>query len=461
MSDKPAMTDNLVLNENQLMEALASIPPEIFKEMGPALFGFKQQLETICGHKYITKKEFTFRSKAKLTENQLNFAWLLIKITRVYSCSLLPYKPLNITYVETSAISRELHMCDKDITKLLSTTDKKLKDTQEYIFEAFADEAIFSSKLEGAVTTEIVAKEMIRKNIPPKTKDERMIMNNHEAMQYILDKKDIDLTPEFICEIQRIVTKGTLDTDEHSGMFRTTDDVFVTKPGSHDVLHYPPKAEEVPSLIQELCTFVNQDKQQGIDDDSEYIHPIIVGIALHFLIGYIHPFYDGNGRTARTLFYWYVIPRGYDLFRYIPISKVIKKAPAKYRDAYLATEEDDLDLTYFILYNIECIKKSRKALTEHLEHEMDRSTAVSRMIKELSDVTPRQIRILSYMAEYPEELFGITEISERFSIAYQTARTDLMDLEARKYLWRNKGRKAFLYSIDEELVKKIDAIHRG
>ncbi|MCK9343677.1 MAG: Fic family protein [Massilibacteroides sp.] len=461
MSDKPALTDNLVLNENQLMEALASIPPEIFKEMGPTLFGFKQHLETICGNKYITKKELTFRNKAKLTENQLNLGWFLIKFTRAYSCSLLPYKPLSITYVETSAISRELHMCDKDLTKLLSTTDKKLKDTQEYISEAFADEAIFSSKLEGAVTTEIVAKEMIRKNIPPRTKDEMMILNNHEAMQYILDKKDIYLTPEFICDIQRIVTKGTLDTEEHSGMFRTTDDVFVTKPGSHDVLHYPPKAQEVPSLIQGLCTFVNLDKRQTADDDGDYIHPLIVGIALHFLIGYIHPFYDGNGRTARTLFYWYVISRGYDLFRYIPISKVIKKAPAKYRDAYLATEEDGLDLTYFLLYNIECIKKARKALTEHLEREMDWSTAVFRMSKELSDVTPRQIRILSYMAEHSEELFGINEIAERFSIAYQTARTDLMDLEARKYLWMKKRGKAFFYSIDEDLVKKIDAVQRG
>ena len=461
MSDKPALIDNLVINEDQLMETLASIPPEIFKEMGPALFGFKRQLDTICGHKYITKKEMVFRSKAELTENQLNFAWLLIKITRAYSCTLLPYKPLTITYVETSAISRELHMCDKDLALLLSTTEKKLKNTQEYIFEAFADEAIFSSKLEGAVITEIVAKDMIRKNIPPRTKDEMMIMNNHEAMQYILDKKDIYLTPKFICEIQRIVTKGTLDTDEHSGMFRITDDVYVTKPGSHDVLHYPPKAQEVLSLIQELCTFVNLDKRQTADDDGDYIHPLIVGIALHFLIGYIHPFYDGNGRTARTLFYWYVISRGYDLFRYIPISKVIKTAPAKYRDAYLATEEEDLDLTYFILYNIECIKKARKALTEHLKREMDRSTAVSRMIKELNDVNPRQVRIISYMAEHPGEQFGINEIAERFSIAYQTARTDLMDLEARKYLWMKKKGKAFLYSIDEDLVKKIDAIQRG
>ena len=462
MLDKLTMTDNIPSNEEQIMEALASIPPEIQKNMGPALFELKKQIDMICGNKYITKKEWTFRNKAKLTDNQLNMTWLIIKLTRAYSCSLLPYKPLNITYVETSAISKELHMCDKDLTTLRSTTNKKLKETREYMSEAFADEAIFSSKLEGAVTTEIVAKNMIRKNIPPKTKDEMMIMNNHEAMQYILDKKDIDLTPEFICEIQRIVTKGTLDTDEHSGMFRTTDDVYVTKPGTHEVLHHPPKAKKIPSLIQELCTFVNLDKRQGdLDDDSEYIHPLIVGITLHFLIGYIHPFYDGNGRTARTLFYWYVISRGYDLFRYIPISKVIKKAPAKYRDAYLATEEDGLDLTYFILYNIECIKKARKALTEHLKREMDRSTAVSRMIKELSDVTPRQIRIISYMAEHPEELFGITEIAERFSIAYQTARTDLMDLEARKYLWMKKKGKAFLYSIDEDLVKKIDAIQQG
>ncbi len=150
-----------------------------------------------------------------------------------------------------------------------------------------------------------------------------------------------------------------------------------------------------------------------------------------------------------------------NLFRYIPISKVIKQASTKYRDAYLATEEGDLDLTYFILYNIECIKKARKALTEHFGQEMDRSTAVFRMIRELKDVNPRQIRIISYMEEHPEELFGIKEIADRFSIAYQTARTDLIELETRKYLWMKKSGKAFLYSIDEDLMKKIDAIQRG
>lgn len=455
------MANEITLNEKTVMDALMSIPPEALKQMAPALFGFKQQLNTICGNKYITKSDLQFRNKGEKSEDELSLAWFLIKLTRAYSCNLLPYKLLDLTYVQTSTISRELHMCDQDLTKLLSMTEKKLKNTQEYIFEAFANEAIFSSKLEGAVTTEIVAKDMIRKNIPPRTKDEMMIMNNHEAMQYILDKKDIYLTPEFICEIQRIVTKGTLDTDEHSGMFRTTDDVYVTKPGTYDILHYPPEAQKVPSLIQELCTFVNMDKRENIHDNGEYIHPIIVGIALHFLIGYIHPFYDGNGRTARTLFYWYVISRGYNLFRYIPISKVIKQAPAQYRDAYLATENDDMDLTYFIIYHIECIRKARKALTEHLRQETDRSMSVGKMIVELDGTNPRQVRILTYMAEYPAELFRISEIAERFSIAYQTARTDLMELEARKYLWVKKRGRAFFYSIDDDLVKKIEAMRRG
>ena len=456
------MANETTLHEKPVLDVFASVPPDVLKEMVSALFGFKQQFDTICGNKYITKNELAFRSKAEIPDSNLKTAWFLIRLIRAYSSIPLPYKPLDITYVETSAISRELHISDQDLAKLLSTTEKKLKDTQEYLFEAFAEEAIFSSKLEGAVISEIAAKDMIRKNILPKTKDEMMIMNNYEAMQYILDKKDIDLTPEFICEIQRIITKGTLDTDEHSGMFRTTDDVFVRKPGTHD-LHHPPKAEELPSLIQELCSFVDLDKRQitdGDEDDGAYIHPLIVGIALHFLIGYIRPFYDGNGRTARVLFYWYLTSRGYDLFRYIPISKVITQAPAKYRDAWIATEED-LDLTYFILYNIECIKKARKALTEHLGREMDRSTAVSQMITELNDVNPRQVRIISYMAEHPVELFGIKEIAERFSIVYQTARTDLIELETRKYLWMKKRGKAFLYSIDEELVLKIDTVQRG
>ncbi len=428
-----------------------NLPHDFWKNFGHAIGELKVGIDAFGGDRYLTRDELRYRIPGADSEA----AWHILKMVRAFSGNLLPYSSLKLTYVLTAVIAEELHLCDQSLAQILRANEEKLREMPEYIFDALADEAIFSSKLEGAVTTEIVAKDMIRKNIPPQTKDERMIMNNHEAMQFILDKKDISLTPEFICEIQRIVTKGTLESEDQSGVFRTSDDVYVTKPNSAEVLHYPPRAEIIPSMISDLCELVNADRQ----GTGKFVHPLIVGIALHFLIGYIHPFYDGNGRTARTLFYWYILSRGYDIFQYIPISKIIKQAPAKYRDAYLATEQDDLDLTYFIHYTIMCIQQARKVLIDHLRQDTLRVQNSAEAISHLSDISRRQIRILSYMAEYPAEVFGIREIANRFSVTYQTARTDLMDLEARKYLWVQKRGKAFLYCIDENLAKSIGAVH--
>lgn len=56
-------------------------------------------------------------------------------------------------------------------------------------------------------------------------------------------------------------------------------------------------------------------------------------ILLHFWLAYDHPFEDGNGRTARSLFYWYMRTQGYWLVEYLLISNILRKAPAQYTRA--------------------------------------------------------------------------------------------------------------------------------
>lgn len=405
---------------------------------------FKQNADKFIGGKYLTKKELKYR----VGDKDLDQAWEILKIARSLSASVLPYEPLKISYVLIPEIYESLHLCDQDLANVLRLTEKSASAASDYVAEILSEEAISSSQLEGAVTTVVVARELLRKEKEPRNTDERMIVNNHRAMQFIRENKNVELTKEFICEVQRILTDGTLDEPEYSGVFRTTDDVWVRDKITNKKLHHPPKAEDIPQLISALCDFANADKNA---DKPRFIHPMIVGIALHFLIGYIHPFYDGNGRTARALFYWYVLSREYRLFEYIPISKMIKNSPGKYRDAYLATEKDDLDLTYFILYNLSCVDKARKALHEHIENLKSQKSASAAKVAELSDLKNiRQGNILTYMLEYKGEEFGIDEIAKRFGVTYQTARTDLMHLNALGYLWMRKRGKAQYYSVNSE-----------
>ena len=75
----------------------------------------------------------------------------------------------------------------------------------------------------------------------------------------------------------------------------------------------------------------------------------IVGTACsHHRLAWVHPFVDGNGRTARALFYWSMLKSGYWLSEYVSISSVLKKSQSAYVRAYLHSESDGSDMTYFI-----------------------------------------------------------------------------------------------------------------
>ena len=102
--------------------------------------------------------------------------------------------------------------------------------------------------------------------------------------------------------------------------------------------------------------------------------------------------------------------------------------------------------------------QGNQMLAEYLHSERERTGKADRLITSLPDLTRRQGQILRYMLEYKDEEFGIREIADRFSVAYQTARTDLMHLEACKYLWMRKRGKAQYYIVDEEWVASVQGL---
>ena len=111
--------------------------------------------------------------------------------------------------------------------------------------------------------------------------------------------------------------------------------------------------------MQRLCAFANQ-------TDGAFVHPVIRSIILHFMLAYDHPFVDGNGRTARALFYWSMRRHSYWMAEFISISHIVLKAPAKYGYAFLFTETDEGDLTYFILYHLKIITRALESLHEYI-----------------------------------------------------------------------------------------------
>ncbi|QYZ78043.1 Fic family protein [Methanofollis formosanus] len=372
-------------------------------------------------------------------------AWAMMKMLRTMRYEPVPYPSLDLKYSTTPEISRSLHIFDQYLSGTIQIHNKTIRLEQSYIINSLMEEAIASSILEGAATTHKVAKEMLRKGREPRNKSEQMVINNYRAMRYIRDQKDTPLTPDFIIDIHRFVTENTLEEDA-VGRFRDNDNIVVADSATGVVHHIPPTHTRIWELIEELCQFANADD----DDASTFIHPIIRGIILHFLIGYIHPFEDGNGRTARSIFYWYVLSRGYWLFEYMPISRIILRSKKNYALAYLHTEYDEMDLTYFIQYHIGCIEEARKDLLAYIEKKQSEQNATKAIIKTIQTINQRQADILRQMMEHSDEFFTIREVSETHGVVYQTARTDLLGLAEKGYIRKEKRGREFIFIFNEE-----------
>ncbi|MCK4669819.1 MAG: Fic family protein [Nanoarchaeota archaeon] len=374
------------------------------------------------------------------------YIWVFLKFFRDSQFKPFRFDGWNFRFMLTDESQRRLHLLDKGAAGNLETGLESLNTSgrERYIISSLMEEAIASSQLEGAATTRKIAKELLRKKKKPRNYSEQMIVNGFKTIQKIVKMKDQKMTPQLIIELQREITTDTLKDKNDSGRFRDNDEIVVGDPLEVEkVYHWPPDYQKIPKLVEEFCEFAN-------DDSHAFIHPIIKGVLLHFLIGYIHPFNDGNGRTARTIFYWYVLSRGYWLFEFMSVSRIILRSKKKYGLAYLYTETDNNDLTYFINYNLEAIEESLSDMEKHIAKKQKEQAEAMNLIKTINNINLRQAEILKEFIKEPEKGFDIGEIMVSYNVAYDTARNDLLHLEKLGYIEKLKDQKKFVF----RLIKK-------
>ena len=350
------------------------------------------------------------------------FVWILMKIFRKRDMKYIPFDDLQLNYNLLDDFLEKLHFLDKLAAGSISSgLDSLPHDRNQFIINSLMEEAIASSQIEGAAVTRTIAKKMLREKRKPATKDERMILNNYNTMKEITRIKNQDLTPELILQIHLTITSGTLEDPQDEGRFRDTNDIRVFD-ARGNVLHTPPDFAFIGERIGELCTFAN-------NDDEQFIHPVIKGIILHFLIGYIHPFNDGNGRCARSIFYWYMLRKDYWLFEYMAVSRAINDTKGQYALAYQYTESDENDLTYFIRYNLAAVKTAVDNIQRYIEKKQRESRQALNILQKSEGLNLRQAEIIKSLIKTPDRPITIKEIVETYHVAYATARGDLFHLE--------------------------------
>jgi Fic family protein len=325
-------------------------------------------------------------------------------------------------------------------------------DTRDrYLVSSLIEEAITSSQLEGAATTREVAKEMIRSGRPPKDRSERMIINNYFAMQRVVELREKDLTPEIICELQRIVTDGTLDNPENAGKIQSDDAQRVAVYADDgSLLFRPPPAAQLLERMDRLCDFANGGGSEG------YMHAVLRAIAIHFMMGYDHYFEDGNGRTARILFYWAMLRQGYWLTEFLTISRILKKAPAQYARSFLLTEQDEGDLTHFFIYQLGVVLRAIRELHEYLAAKAEELRQLQLAIKAMpGDYNYRQLALLENAAKNPGASYTAQSHALSHRTSQETARQDLIGLEKRGLLMRSKRGRKYVWGPVNDLAERL------
>jgi len=323
-------------------------------------------------------------------------------------------------------------------------------DTRDrYVVSSLIEEAITSSQLEGAATTREVAKDMIRQNRKPRDKSEQMILNNYRTMREIQKLRDKELTPELVFALHRLVTEKTLDNQIAAGRFRKVEETVHVVSGEGDVYHNPPAAETLEVRMQAMCAFAN-----GETPDS-FVHPALRAIILHFWLAYDHPFVDGNGRTARALFYWSMLRNKYWLFEYVSISSVLKESQVKYERSFLHTETDGNDLTYFILDEIRVIQKAMKRLMAYIERKAEETRKVESHLKALQEMNHRQVALLQHALKHPGQRYSIASHQRSHNVSNQTASTDLKSLVKQSLLNQTKVGKTFYFFPESDLHERL------
>ena len=381
--------------------------------------------------------------------------WMATKMVRGAASHTLPLEDehgRSFAFTDSGYLHRMLHEVDLHVGGGVALPhDVVSADSRDlYLKRSLMEEAITSSQLEGASTTRLVAKDMLRSGRKARDVSERMILNNYHAMEFVRELADTDITMNALLELQRILTEGTLSDSSGAGRLRRGDEDVAVVDQDGAVIHRPPDAAQLRDRLGKVLVFANT-------SEAQFLHPVVKAVLLHFMIGYEHPFVDGNGRTARALFYWAMRRAGYWMAEFLSISTILRKAPTQYARAYLLTERDDNDVTYFLDYNLRVVLRAVDELRRYLARKASETHDTERLLEHWAvggRLNYRQVAAIRSLSKRPSRPYTIEEHRRTNHVTYQTARTDLLKLAELGLL--KKGRslqqgRAFHFTLARDL----------
>lgn len=389
---------------------------------------------------YMTKRDVLYRASSQEDVNKLWEEVLKFRRLNGIKINLKDQENKSLFFSLTEEIKRKVVEVD-DLSKNNFFEDLNENEKLDIIRLAQEDEAFYSSVIEGAHTTKKRTKELVEKGLEPQNKDEKMVLNNYHALTYIIENIHKNMSEELITDIFRVVTKGTL-AEEELGYRKNQN--FVRN--LEEVIYEPPNFEEVPKMMKNLVDFIK-------DESDERLHPIIKAFIIHFYFVYIHPFNDGNGRTARALTYMYLLKNGYQFFKFFSISSLLKEFRGNYYKAIKNVEDYDSDLTYFIDFYLDMTIKSIKKVSVDFKNQYLLKVIKTKILDKGLELNKRQEKTLEKIIKIGKKNIDIAFYMNQNKVVQETARKDLVELVEMEILLMSKQGKKNVFNLNEKFYR--------
>lgn len=297
--------------------------------------------------------------------------------------------------------------------------------------DALLQSAHSSTAIEGnPLSLDEVIKLAEGREIMVRRKDKQEVLNYIEALEKIPDfAKLTPFVKQNILDIHKIVTKKTLENPKDEGVFRDRQ-VVVGSKRTGEIIFTPPPTNQVPKLIDKFLDWFNSEQTKEID-------PVIEAGIVHYEIVRIHPFVDGNGRTARVLATMTLYKRGFDAKRFFALDDYYDHDRPSYYAVLRNVDQKSLDLTKWLEYFTEGVAVSLKVVK-------DKVVGLSKNIKVLKEkgqiaLTERQMKIVEWIIKQGQ--ITNREVREMFSLSNRVALDEILKLIELKVIKQvGKGR---------------------
>lgn len=284
--------------------------------------------------------------------------------------------------------------------------------------DALIKSAHSSTAIEGnPLTIEEVSNLAAGRDVMVRRKDKQEVLNYLEALERIPDfaEKNPFLSDD-LRTMHKLVIKDTLANPGDEGIFRNRQ-VYVINRATNEIIFTPPPTEEVPRLVDNFLGWFNS-------DEINEINPVIEAGITHYELVRIHPFVDGNGRTARLIATLVLSKRGFDVKRFFTLDDYYDNDRRSYYEALQRVDPKSIDTTSWLEYFTEGVAVS-------INQVKDRVIGLSRDVKALKEkgqiaLTERQMKIVERMIQ--NERIQINEVATLFSISRQAALKEMKKL---------------------------------